>query len=109
MVTVASTLALLRLGHEEHEITAAFTRFDQDGDHVLDQEEQEQMRRGLEEERVSGTGWRGRSIYTSPACPPSHHTQAKSKLNVLPQVSKKELALKEWFSNCHILNIQESL
>ncbi|GAB1302455.1 Polycystic kidney disease 2-like 1 protein [Apodemus speciosus] len=41
------------LGHEEHEITAAFTRFDQDGDHILDEEEQEQMRQGLEEERVT--------------------------------------------------------
>lgn len=64
-------LVLLRLGHEEHEITAAFTRFDQDGDHILDEEEREQMRQGLEEERVSRTVWWARSIYTSLACPPS--------------------------------------
>lgn len=47
------TSTLRELGHEEHEITAAFTRFDQDGDHILDEEEQEQMRQGLEEERVT--------------------------------------------------------
>lgn len=71
---------------------AAFTRFDQDGDHILDEEEQEQMRQGLEDERVSRTvGWQ-RSMHTSLACSPSHHTQAKSKLDVLPQMSEKELS-----------------
>nr|XP_034376223.1 polycystic kidney disease 2-like 1 protein [Arvicanthis niloticus] len=47
------TNTLRELGHEEHEITAAFSRFDQDGDHILDEEEQEQMQQGLEEERVT--------------------------------------------------------
>ena len=49
-------LVFLRLGHAEHEISelkAAFTRFDQDGNHVLDEKEQAQMRQDLEEERVS--------------------------------------------------------
>lgn len=67
-------LVLLRLGHAEHEISelsAAFTRLDQDGDHILDEEEQAQMRQGLEEERVSRTIWWGRSTHTSLACPPS--------------------------------------
>ncbi|XP_055447686.1 polycystic kidney disease 2-like 1 protein [Psammomys obesus] len=47
---------LRELGHEEHEVcelTTAFTRFDQDGNHILDEKEQEQMRRGLEEERAA--------------------------------------------------------
>lgn len=41
---------LLRLGHTEYEITeltAAFTRFDQDGNRILDEKEQEQMRQDL--------------------------------------------------------------
>lgn len=56
---------LLRLGHAEHEITeltAAFARFDQDGNHILDEKEQEQMRQDLEEERVCRAGWWGVSI-----------------------------------------------
>ncbi|XP_039727442.1 polycystin-2-like protein 1 isoform X3 [Pteropus medius] len=50
------TNTLRELGHAEHEITelaAAFTRFDQDGNRVLDKKEQEQMRQDLEEERVA--------------------------------------------------------
>ncbi|XP_032288466.1 polycystic kidney disease 2-like 1 protein [Phoca vitulina] len=42
--------------HAEHEITeltAAFTRFDQDGNHILDKKEQEQMQQDLEEKRVA--------------------------------------------------------
>ncbi|XP_036920059.1 polycystic kidney disease 2-like 1 protein isoform X1 [Sturnira hondurensis] len=43
-------------GHAEHEITefmATFTRFDQDGNRVLDEKEQKQMRQDLEEQRVA--------------------------------------------------------
>ncbi|XP_032986634.1 polycystic kidney disease 2-like 1 protein isoform X2 [Rhinolophus ferrumequinum] len=50
------TNTLKELGHAEHEITeltAAFTKFDQDGNRVLDEKEQEQMRQDLEEERVA--------------------------------------------------------
>ncbi|XP_048194432.1 polycystic kidney disease 2-like 1 protein isoform X2 [Perognathus longimembris pacificus] len=50
------TNTLRELGHVEHEITeltAAFTQFDQDGNHILDEKEQEQMRQDLEEERVA--------------------------------------------------------
>ncbi|XP_037353078.1 polycystic kidney disease 2-like 1 protein [Talpa occidentalis] len=50
------TNTLKELGHAEQEITeltAAFTRFDQDGNHILDEKEQDQMRQGLEEERVA--------------------------------------------------------
>uniref|UniRef100_A0A8C8ZND3 Polycystin-2-like protein 1 n=1 Tax=Prolemur simus TaxID=1328070 RepID=A0A8C8ZND3_PROSS len=50
------TNTLRELGHTEHEITeltAAFTRFDQDGNRILDEKEQEQMRQDLEEERVA--------------------------------------------------------
>lgn len=56
MTHIVSCPALLRLGHTEHEIvelTTAFTRCDQDGNRVLDEKEQEQMRQDLEEERVS--------------------------------------------------------
>ncbi|CAK6436190.1 unnamed protein product [Pipistrellus nathusii] len=50
------TNTLRKLGHKEHEITkltATFTRFDQDGNHVLDEKEQKQMQQDLEEERVA--------------------------------------------------------
>ncbi|KAM5244290.1 LOW QUALITY PROTEIN: polycystin-2-like protein 1 [Hipposideros larvatus] len=50
------TNTLRGLGRTEHEITeltAAFTKFDQDGNRILDEKEQEQMRQDLEEERVA--------------------------------------------------------
>ncbi|XP_014388159.1 PREDICTED: polycystic kidney disease 2-like 1 protein isoform X4 [Myotis brandtii] len=50
------TNTLRELGHKEHEITelaATFTKFDQDGNHVLDEKEQKQMQQDLEEERVA--------------------------------------------------------
>ncbi|XP_051002583.1 polycystic kidney disease 2-like 1 protein [Acomys russatus] len=50
------TNTLRELGHVEHEVselTAAFTRFDRDGNQTLDEKEQEQMRQDLEEERVA--------------------------------------------------------
>uniref|UniRef100_A0A8D0XYL2 Polycystin-2-like protein 1 n=1 Tax=Sus scrofa TaxID=9823 RepID=A0A8D0XYL2_PIG len=50
------TNTLRELGHTEHEImelTAAFTRFDQDGNRILDEKEQEQMQQDLEEKRVA--------------------------------------------------------
>ncbi|XP_073934629.1 polycystin-2-like protein 1 isoform X1 [Castor canadensis] len=49
------TNTLRGLGHAEHEnteLTAAFTKFDQDGNRILDEKEQEQMRQDLEEEKV---------------------------------------------------------
>ncbi|KAL4699057.1 hypothetical protein H8959_011714 [Pygathrix nigripes] len=50
------TNTLRELGHAEHEITeltATFTKFDRDGNRILDEKEQEQMRQDLEEERVA--------------------------------------------------------
>ncbi|EHB02889.1 Polycystic kidney disease 2-like 1 protein [Heterocephalus glaber] len=50
------TNTLKELGHTEHEITermAAFTRFDQDRNCILDEKEQEQMQQDLEKERVA--------------------------------------------------------
>ncbi|KAK2098820.1 Polycystic kidney disease 2-like 1 protein [Saguinus oedipus] len=50
------TNTLRELGHAEHEITeltATFTKFDRDGNRILDKKEQEQMRQDLEEERVT--------------------------------------------------------
>uniref|UniRef100_A0A6I8NZ03 Polycystin-2-like protein 1 n=1 Tax=Ornithorhynchus anatinus TaxID=9258 RepID=A0A6I8NZ03_ORNAN len=44
--------SLRELGHADHEITAAFTRFDRDGNRVLDEEEQKRMQCDLEEKRV---------------------------------------------------------
>ncbi|XP_059928483.1 polycystin-2-like protein 1 [Gadus macrocephalus] len=42
---------LKEMGHADHEISAAFSRFDYDGNQVLDQEEQERMKAELEEKR----------------------------------------------------------
>uniref|UniRef100_A0A8C3QHZ4 Polycystin 2 like 1, transient receptor potential cation channel n=1 Tax=Cyanoderma ruficeps TaxID=181631 RepID=A0A8C3QHZ4_9PASS len=45
--------SLKELGHADHEITAAFSRFDKDGNHILDEEEQQQMKSDLEAKRVA--------------------------------------------------------
>ncbi|XP_061490655.1 polycystin-2-like protein 1 isoform X2 [Rhineura floridana] len=45
--------SLRELGHAEHEITAAFAKFDKDGNQILDEEEQKKMRNDLEEKRVA--------------------------------------------------------
>ncbi|XP_020646855.3 polycystin-2-like protein 1 [Pogona vitticeps] len=45
--------SLRRLGHAEHEITAAFAKFDEDGNQILDEEEQKRMRNDLEEKRIA--------------------------------------------------------
>ncbi|KAM3834677.1 polycystin-2-like protein 1 [Vipera latastei] len=45
--------SLRELGHAEHEITAAFSKFDQDGNQILDEEEQKRMRNDLEEKKVA--------------------------------------------------------
>lgn len=45
---------LLRMGHADNEISAAFERFDRDGNNILDKDEQERMKQELEEKRV---GW----------------------------------------------------
>uniref|UniRef100_A0A8C2X4A3 Polycystin 2 like 1, transient receptor potential cation channel n=1 Tax=Cyclopterus lumpus TaxID=8103 RepID=A0A8C2X4A3_CYCLU len=39
------------MGHAEHEITAAFSRFDHDGNQILDEDEQKRMKVELEEKR----------------------------------------------------------
>uniref|UniRef100_A0A671NSS1 Polycystic kidney disease 2-like 1 protein n=1 Tax=Sinocyclocheilus anshuiensis TaxID=1608454 RepID=A0A671NSS1_9TELE len=44
--------ALKEMGHADHEISAAFSRFDQDGNQTLDKQEQERMKQELEEKRV---------------------------------------------------------
>ncbi|XP_008568826.1 PREDICTED: polycystic kidney disease 2-like 1 protein isoform X2 [Galeopterus variegatus] len=67
------TNTLRELGHTEHqitELTAAFTRFDRDGNRILDEKEQEQMRQDLEEERVALKAEienLGQSIVSSPS------------------------------------------
>ncbi|XP_039591123.1 polycystic kidney disease 2-like 1 protein [Polypterus senegalus] len=45
--------SLHKMGHADHEISAAFTRFDHDGNQILDEEEQKRMIRDLEEKRVA--------------------------------------------------------
>ncbi|XP_047559507.1 polycystic kidney disease 2-like 1 protein isoform X1 [Lutra lutra] len=66
------TNTLRELGHTEHEITeltATFTRFDQDGNYILDKKEQEQMQQDLEDKRVALNAKienLGRSIASSP-------------------------------------------
>ncbi|XP_031434608.1 polycystic kidney disease 2-like 1 protein isoform X1 [Clupea harengus] len=42
---------LKEMGHADHEISAAFARFDRDGNNILDKDEQERMKRELEEKR----------------------------------------------------------
>ncbi|XP_050982365.1 polycystic kidney disease 2-like 1 protein [Labeo rohita] len=43
--------ALKEMGHADHEISATFSRFDQDGNQTLDKQEQERMKQELEEKR----------------------------------------------------------
>ncbi|XP_074400996.1 polycystin-2-like protein 1 [Zonotrichia albicollis] len=45
--------SLKELGHADHEITAAFSRFDKDGNRILDEAEQQQMKHDLEAKRVA--------------------------------------------------------
>uniref|UniRef100_A0A8C5PXA5 Polycystin 2 like 1, transient receptor potential cation channel n=1 Tax=Leptobrachium leishanense TaxID=445787 RepID=A0A8C5PXA5_9ANUR len=45
--------SLKEMGHDDHEITAAFSKFDQDGNRVLDEDEQKRMRNILEERRAA--------------------------------------------------------
>ncbi|XP_051935332.1 polycystic kidney disease 2-like 1 protein [Hippocampus zosterae] len=42
---------LKEMGHADHEISAAFSLFDRDGNHILDEDEQEKMKTELEEKR----------------------------------------------------------
>ncbi|XP_047459185.1 polycystic kidney disease 2-like 1 protein [Mugil cephalus] len=42
---------LKEMGHADHEISAAFSKFDRDGNHILDEDEQERMKIELEEKR----------------------------------------------------------
>uniref|UniRef100_A0A667XTS1 Polycystin 2 like 1, transient receptor potential cation channel n=1 Tax=Myripristis murdjan TaxID=586833 RepID=A0A667XTS1_9TELE len=42
---------LKEMGHADHEISAAFSHFDRDGNQILDREEQERMKIELEEKR----------------------------------------------------------
>lgn len=41
------------MGHADHEISAAFSQFDRDGNQILDEDEQKRMKMELEEKRVS--------------------------------------------------------
>ncbi|KAJ8393244.1 hypothetical protein AAFF_G00063160 [Aldrovandia affinis] len=43
--------SLKEMGHADSDISAAFSRFDRDGNHILDEEEQTNMKRELEEKR----------------------------------------------------------
>ncbi|KAG1951065.1 polycystic kidney disease 2-like 1 protein [Pimephales promelas] len=43
--------ALKEMGHADHEISAAFSKFDKDGNQTLDKQEQEIMKQELEEKR----------------------------------------------------------
>ncbi|KAK7901704.1 hypothetical protein WMY93_018473 [Mugilogobius chulae] len=42
---------LKEMGHADHEISAAFSQFDRDGNQILDEHEQERMKKELEEKR----------------------------------------------------------
>lgn len=40
------------MGHDDRDISEAFSRYDHDGNRILDRDEQEKMKRELEEKRV---------------------------------------------------------
>lgn len=40
------------MGHADHEISEAFSKFDHDGNQILDEEEQKRMKSELEEKKV---------------------------------------------------------
>ncbi|MCI4376314.1 hypothetical protein PGIGA_G00187190 [Pangasianodon gigas] len=42
---------LKEMGHDDHDISEAFSKYDKDGNQILDREEQEKMKRELEEKR----------------------------------------------------------
>ncbi|GAA6111132.1 polycystic kidney disease 2-like 1 protein [Tachysurus ichikawai] len=42
---------LKEMGHDDHDISEAFTKYDKDGNQILDREEQDKMKRELEEKR----------------------------------------------------------
>lgn len=46
------------MGHADHEISAAFSQFDRDGNQILDEDEQKRMKMELEEKRVSALPYR---------------------------------------------------
>lgn len=41
-----------RMGHDDRDISEAFSKYDKDGNQILDRAEQEKMKRELEEKRV---------------------------------------------------------
>ncbi|OCT71797.1 polycystic kidney disease 2-like 1 protein [Xenopus laevis] len=45
--------SLREMGHDDNDISAAFANFDQDGNRILDEEEQKRMKQILEERRVA--------------------------------------------------------
>ncbi|XP_031457941.1 polycystic kidney disease 2-like 1 protein [Phasianus colchicus] len=86
--------SLKELGHADHEITAAFSRFDKDGNHILDEEEQQQMKHDLEAKRVAlnteienlGKSYGGNNLDENPS-----YMEAKNNhANKASWVSKEE-------------------
>ncbi|KAJ6661736.1 hypothetical protein lerEdw1_013258 [Lerista edwardsae] len=93
--------SLRELGHAEHEITAAFAKFDKDGNQILDEEEQKRMRNDLEEKRVAlnaeienlGKSFRDNNLEDTLAI-----TDAKNN-----QANKSSSASEEGFQMCVFL------
>lgn len=59
------------MGHADHEISAAFSQFDHDGNQILDEDEQKRMKMELEEKRVSALLYRD-EIYRMNVIPLCH-------------------------------------
>uniref|UniRef100_A0A8D2J050 Polycystin 2 like 1, transient receptor potential cation channel n=1 Tax=Varanus komodoensis TaxID=61221 RepID=A0A8D2J050_VARKO len=82
--------SLRELGHAEHEITAAFARFDEDGNQILDEEEQKRMQNDLEEKRVAlnaeiknlGKSFRGNGLEDTLAFAEEKNNQADKRSSV---------------------------
>ncbi|XP_017279853.1 polycystic kidney disease 2-like 1 protein [Kryptolebias marmoratus] len=68
---------LKEMGHADHEISAAFSQFDRDGNQILDADEQERMKMELEEKRDAlnaelnnlGKNYEEKVLEKSPAAP----------------------------------------
>lgn len=51
-MTLAALICFCRMGHADREISEAFSKFDRDGNQILDEEEQKRMKSELREKRV---------------------------------------------------------
>ncbi|XP_037533787.1 polycystic kidney disease 2-like 1 protein [Nematolebias whitei] len=81
---------LKEMGHADHEISAAFSQFDRDGNQILDAKEQERMKMELEEKRDAlntelnnlGKNYEEKLLEKSPVAPNEQRTTPSSRVFV---------------------------